>query len=284
MQNAHIVTDSYAHFAEQFPVTVVPNRITIAGRTYREGIDISAEKALRLIDKEPQPPIVTPPSVAEYVDVYARLARTHKAIISIHTSRELASGWENAREAANQLAGSCDIVVIDSQTICAGQAMLVRVAAKALAQYETLDEVVQAIRGAVERIYSVFYVETIDYLLQNHIMSSSHALLGMMLGVKPFLTIEAGQLKPIEKVRTRAQAVERMVEFLVEFEELEDAVILQNKPNMSEQTRMLQDRLSLEFPGRYFPYTMYSPSLAAIIGTDASGLVILETEMDGFQK
>jgi fatty acid-binding protein DegV len=85
---------------------------------------------------------------------------------------------------------------------------------------------------------------------------------------------------PMEKVRTRVQAIERLVEFAVEFTEIDDAVIVQHKPFLSEQTRMLQDRLTIEFPGRVFPHALYGPSLAALIGVDAMGLVVLERELD----
>ncbi|MBC8100589.1 MAG: hypothetical protein H7Y11_14195 [Armatimonadetes bacterium] len=40
---------------------------------------------------------------------------------------------------------------------------------------------------------------------------------------------------------------------------------------------MLQERLGLMLPGREFPTSVYGASLAALIGADASGLVLLET-------
>ncbi|HEX2620285.1 MAG TPA: DegV family protein, partial [Phototrophicaceae bacterium] len=101
-------------------------------------------------------------------------------------------------------------------------------------------------------------------------------------GVKPLLSIEEGRLMPIEKVRTRLQAVERIVEFVTEFDGIRKAVILQHRPAISEQTRMLQDRLSVDVPNREFPYSVYSPSLAALIGADASGLVLLEDETENY--
>jgi DegV family protein with EDD domain len=285
MQNVHIVTDSCAHFANahfvhQHPVTIVPNRITIAGKTYREGVDLSAEDAFRLMAHQSTPPVVQSPTEADYLEVYTRLARTSDAIISIHATREMYPSWARAKNAAQQLAGT-KIMVIDSQTLSAGQGMLIRVAVKAIEEMDNVDDVVREIRGAVERTYSVYYVETMNYLLQNKIMSPSHTILGAMMGIKPFLTIEDGRLTPMEKVRTRIQAVERLVEFAIEFTDIDDAVILQHKPYMSEQTRMLQDRLAVEFPGRHFPYALYGPSLAALIGTDATGLVVLETELAG---
>src|SRR5690606_4875370 len=158
------------------------------------------------------------------------------------------------------------------------QGMLVRLAARALSEVETVDDAVRVLRGAVERIYSVYYVETTDFLMQNHIMPPAHSILGMMLNLKPVLTVEEGRLVAMEKVRTRMQAVERLVEFAAEFNQLEDAMIVQHKPGITDQTRMLNDRLEVDFPDRRFPGTIYGASLAALIGADATGLVILENE------
>jgi DegV family protein with EDD domain len=291
MSSIHIVTDSTAHFAnsylvQQFPVTVVPNTIHIAGKSYQEGVNLSAEDAMQLIAHEHHLPNVTSPSEAEYLAVYQHLAGGTDTIISIHPSRRLYRSWQNAQAAARQLAGQTEIVVIDSQMVSVAQSMLVRVAARACASGDSLETVVRKVRGAIERIYSIFYVDSVNELLQKGVLSRSHTILGAMLGMKPFLTIEEGSLRPIEKVRTRAQAIDRLVEFVVEFTDIEDVVILQNKPFPSEQTRTLQDRLAVEFPDRHFPYLLYGPSLTALMGKEVTGVVILENEMefldDGF--
>lgn len=276
--NIHIVTDSCAHGQLPANVTVVPNTIIVQGKSYREGVDLSPEDALRLFHHQPYAPLIRVPTQEDYLAVYERISRDADAILSIHCSREILPGWQNARDAAQQVMGHCRIEVVDSRTISAGQSMLVRLAAKTLASGEPFDEVVRVLRGAIERTYSVYYVESTEYLMQNRIMSPSHSILGMMLNLKPVLTVEEGRLRPMEKVRTRVQAVERLVEFAIEFEALDDAIIVQHRPGSSDQTRMLYDRLGAEFPNRRFPNTLYGASLAALIGTDATGLVILESE------
>ena len=281
----HIVTDSTAQFTQphagsQSDITVVPNTVTIAGRAYKEGVDLSTEDALRLSIRERVNPVVTSPDEAQFADVYRRLASRCDAIISIHPSRKIFSSWDHASAAASQIAGPCEIVVIDSQTVSAGQAMLVRAALQAARMHSTVEDVVRAVRGTVDRIYSAFYVETVNSIFQTDVLDPSHIILGAMLGVKPFLSIEDGVLKPIEKVRSRSQAIERLVEFVVEFTDIDEVIILQNKTHLSEQTRTLQDRLAVEFSDRHFPYMQYGPSLAALIGTDAMGVILLESEMD----
>jgi DegV family protein with EDD domain len=286
MPKIHIVTDSCAsfansHFVEQSPITVVPNTVTIAGGTYREGIDLKAEDTLKLIAKNYNTPVVIKaPSVADYTKVYSRFIRTHDAIISIHASREIYESWQNAKIAAEQMMGRCQIIVIDSQSLCAAQGLLVKVATKAASELTKTDDIVRTIRSAVDRIYSVYYVDSLNFLSHNKLLSWSHQTLGTMLGIKPFITMEEGKLTIIEKVRTRNQAVDRLVDFASEFINIEDKSIVHNKLAITDSTRMLQDRLSSAFPGQYFPYSVYNASLAALIGTDATGVVILERNMD----
>lgn len=280
----HIITDSCAHLPdpqllEQYPITVVPNKIEIGGKVYQEGVDLSPEEALRLISRQNRPPVVTSPSEADFLRAYNKVARSHQAIISIHASREMYSSWNNGRRAAQQLSGSAEIAVIDSRSLCLGQGLLVELAAKLAAGGIAFEHLVRQVRGAVDRVYAVYCVETVDYLLYNHLISSGHGILSAMLAVKPFLTVEEGRLVAIEKVRSRAQTVERIYEFVAEFDgAIDRGIIVQPKTAITEQTRMLQERLQVELPDQPFPFSLYGASLAALIGADASGFVLMESE------
>lgn len=287
MPRIHIVTDSGARFSNprlvrHFPVTILPNTIDIAGARYLEGVDIDVDRAFELISNHGQPPIVEPPSENDYAELYARLSHFCDAIISVHPSRELSSSWSNGRLAAQQVSSSCEIAVIDSQSLCAGQGMLIRVAARAANEQETAEEVIQTVRQAVNRIYSVYCVRNVDFLRANGFMKPSHAVLSTQLGIKPFVSLEDGNLIVIEKVRTGGEIIERLVEFLVEFTELEDAVVLQDQKHITEETRLMQDRLALEFPGQHFPFTMYSATMASYLGTEATGVAVLENAVDEY--
>ncbi|MEO0561099.1 MAG: DegV family protein [Chloroflexota bacterium] len=281
----HIVTDSNAHFAHpqlmaQYPVTVVPNTLHIAGQAYREGVDITTEQALELIAHQMTPPQVDPPSVEDYLAVYTHLAGANDAVISIHASRVISKSWYNARVAAEQMQGALQMTVIDSRTLDAAQGLVVRAAARVIEATNDLDEVIRVVRAATERAYAIYYVEDVEYIMRNGLMSPSHAILSKLHETYPLLTVEDGALLTIEKVRTRGQAVDRLVDFAIEFVDLEDALILYHRAYMSEQTRTLQNRLTTEFEDRHFPHALYGPALASLIGTEATGLVILESAWD----
>ncbi len=211
-----IVTDSSAQFIDpsviqRYGITVVPLEIQIGAYTYREGVDIDAERFFQRVAESHTLPELIAPSVEHFAEVYARLNRQTDQVLSIHLSRSIHSTWENARAASQTLLGRCEIVTLDSQTTSVGLALLVETAAKCAENNASLDEVVRTVRKMIPRVYAIFYVETLDYLRRAGLVSESQAILGAMLGIKPFLTIEEGELITMEKVRTRPQAIDKLV-------------------------------------------------------------------------
>lgn len=278
----YIVTDSGAQFAqsyyiEQNRIMVLPNRVELDGKMYREGVDITAEEVMKRMFKSKLTPIIHSPTVEDYVDLLGKLSATGKPILVITSSREMFDSWANARMAKQQL-GNENIHIVDSKTVCAGQGMLVKVAIRAINDNKSIHDVVRLVRGASERIFTLYYSENIQPHTHRQIMGESHALLGMILNIKPFFAIEHGRLSTVEKVRTRSQALERLVEFAIEFTDIEDILILQYRLGITDQARQLQDRLAAEFPKYKFPYALYGTALASKIGYEAIGIVILEEE------
>ncbi len=282
----HIVTDSSAQFnhpqvAAQYPITIVPNTLVIAGQHHKE-YDIPAEKVLELITRQDVPPRVIAPTVEDYAAVYTRLAYHHGGIISIHASRELSDSYAHAQTAAKQLDGHVQVHVIDSRTLDAAQGMIVRAAARAAENdISDMDDMVRQVRATADRAYALYVTPTTDYLVHAGVLTAEHAVLNAMHKTMPLLALEDGVIVPTEKVRSYTQAVDRFLEFVTEFEAIEDGLILQPRAFMNEHTRNLQDRLTQEFPGKHFPHTIYGASLACLIGADATGLAVLECDPDG---
>lgn len=286
MSRIHIVTDSTAHFTDPtFParhsLTIVPLTIHIGKQSFRDGVDITTGQLFQRAKPNGSAlPTASAPTPEQFAAVYEELHKTSAQIISIHASGKLSHVPHNARLGADNFQGRCKIIVIDSLSTSIGLGVLVEAAALAVERGETLDDVVKLVRGMVPRLYTVFFIETMEYLAQAGRIGKAQAVLGQMLGIKPFLTLEEGDIVPMEKVRTRAQAVEKIVEFVIEFSEIEHMGILQSSPHHTEDTRLLLERLEMEFPGRTWPVLTYGPALATLLGPDAMGVIIYEGEVD----
>lgn len=284
MRKIRIVIDSAADFASpaivgRFGMTIVPQTIYFGEDHYQEQLEMDAEKFFQYISHDVPYPRLSAPSVEAYITIFKKLCTSTDQIISLHSSRYLSQSFHNAKEAAENLLGRCEIAVIDSQTTSAGLGLLAEYAAQVAETTTSLDEAVRMIRGAISRTYCIFYVDTLDYIQKSGLLGEAQAVLGTMLGIKPFLTIESGELMTMEKARSRSQAIDKLVEFATEFMAIDKLLILQSSPFTTESVRQLQERLAAELGKRNFANLLYGPTLASYLGPDATGIFILENEL-----
>jgi DegV family protein with EDD domain len=279
----HIVTDSAVTIeptvAKRLGVTIVPLTIRIGNKDYQDGTDLDHEELLHCMTRDRIRPSIVGPTAEQFRQVYSRLARRTNQIISLHSSASLSLVHREAQIATSEFLGRCDIVVMDSETLSLGLGILVQAAARLANESVPLVEIMRQIRGTIQRIYIVLITETLDYLEHSQLISPAQAILGTMLGIKPFLAIEEGQIIPMEKVRSRERAVDKLAEFANEFSAIEQMIILQNTPYPTEETKMLQERLALVATGKKdkgYPILLYGPLLASHIGPDGMGLMVYE--------
>lgn len=278
-----VVTDSTAYLepgaAEELGISIVPLNIHFGDEVLRDGIDITADEFFRRLDRSSEMPTSSPPSRSAFEAVYRELSKTTDEIISIHISSKLSQTCAVAQAAATPFLGRCNVVVVDSLTTSLGLGILATTAAKAAAQGKALGDIVRMLRGMIPHIYVVFFVETLEYLERGGYIGRAQAILGSMLGIKPLLIIEDGEIVPLEKVRTRSKAIDKLFEFVVEFSHIEQMAILQKSPVATEETLLLIERLEMTLPGMEFPVITYGPVLATHVGPNTVGVIVYEGMM-----
>ncbi len=282
MPNVRVVTDSTVHLDAEdiarLDITVLPVQIQLGDQIFVDGPDLDREWFFQQMAHSALPPRSMAPPLSLFAETYEELCQTTDHILSLHVSSSLCDVCAVARQAASSMLGRCEIAISDSQTISVGLGILVKAAGEAAAQGQSLDRIVRLIRGLIQRIYVVFFVETLDYLEREGRIRPAQALLGTMLNIKPFLTMEDGELIPMEKVRFRDKAVDKLFEFVSEFSDIEQIAILQSTSRPTEETKLLLERLELLFPGIEIPTVLYDPTLASHLGLGALGVIVVEGE------
>ena len=131
-----IVTDSGTDIglspeeAAELNIHVVPLKVTLDGKTYREGIDIQQEEFYKLLENTDELPVTTQPSPGDFADLYRELAKTDPDILSIHMSSGL-SGTHNSAVLAAEMVPEANITLVDTKTLSAAAGWQVVAAAKA---------------------------------------------------------------------------------------------------------------------------------------------------------
>ena len=182
--------------------------IEIAGADYTEffeRLSASAEGAT-----------TSQPSVGDFCAVYEPLLAEGRDIVSIHLSAGISGTCESASQAKERLTaegkGGEGIQVYDSRSACGGQAMVVLAAAAAAEGGADGPAALAAAERSRDALAMWFAIDTLEYLRKGGRIGAAQAWLGSALQIKPILTL-GEEITPVERVRTRRRAFERMVDY-----------------------------------------------------------------------
>jgi DegV family protein with EDD domain len=207
-----VVTDSTADlpdaWRERYDIDVVPLKVLFGEETFRDGVDMNNEEFFARLAASSKLPTTSAPSPGEFAELYARLAKDHDGCISIHLGRSLSATVEAARVGAQSVEGF-RVDVIDSETVTMPMAFLCQVAAECA----TLVEASAAVKERIPKCRVLALLDTMRYIEMGGRVSRASAMIGTLLDVKPLLLVAEGEIKPVDRVRTRSRAIPRMVEF-----------------------------------------------------------------------
>jgi DegV family protein with EDD domain len=217
-----VVTDTTAYLPEQMATELGIHRVslyvTLDGDQRRES-EISGEQYddfYERLRRSESGATTSQPSVGDFTSVYEPLLADGRDVVSIHISSGISGTFDAANQARAQLIdsgkGGERITVWDSRSACGGQGLMVLTAANAAARGASGSETMHAVERARAALKNWFAIDTLEYLRRGGRIGSAQAWLGSALQIKPILTLEE-EITPVERVRTRRRAFERMVEF-----------------------------------------------------------------------
>ena len=224
-----------------FMLVPMPVTIRTPGEPDRQLQDLTAaevDEAIMLAHVMGQTVSTSGPAPGVFADVYDELAsRGFTHVVSVHLSGELSGTVEAARTGARlSRLGSKGVSVVDSRTVAGAYGHAVVRALEVLnsassdvvpsPDYPTSDylsseqlspaQLVDYIQSVCEQSTLYFYIPTLDALRRGGRVSPALAMVGQMFQIKPIGTITEGKLAYVERPRTAARALERLVEVTVQ--------------------------------------------------------------------
>ncbi len=211
-----VVTDSTASLPKSWAaaasVDVLPLHVLVGRESLAEGVEITGAQVTELLRAGKQSVTTSGPSPGEFVEFYREVAQRRSVdhIVSVHLSGRISRTIESAQLAAAAVRSDVEVTVIDSRTL--GLAMGYAVCSgAALADHgASAEDIAAHIRQGAAECSAYFYVDTLEFLRRGGRIGAASALLGGALAIKPLLTVADGEVKPWERVRTRAKAMARL--------------------------------------------------------------------------
>ena len=268
-----VVTDSTADLPDEWrdrhDVEVVPLKVLFGKETFRDRVDMSNEEFFRRLAASDTLPTTSAPSPGDFAEVYRRLAKDHDGCISIHIGAQLSATVEAARVGAQAVDGF-RVEVIDSQTVSMPIAFLCQVAAEC----DSLDQAAQAVQRRVPKSRVLALLDTLRYLEMGGRLSRAQAMIGSMLDLKPLLLVADAQIKPVDRVRTRARAIPRMVGYFEGDMPVEHVAVMHAQA--ADEAEQIAAALRKDFPDREVAVGQIGCVLGTHTGPKALGIVYLK--------
>ncbi len=244
-----IVTDSPADIqpdiAQEHQITVIPAILVMDGKSYEDGGDLSREEFYERLPAMERPPTTAAPSSGTIAAAYRRLLDSGAAhIVSLHVASSISAIYTAARVAAEPFGDK--VTVLDSGQLSLGLGFQAIAAARAAGQGADLPDVLDAIRDTRRRTRVVAMLDTLDYLRRSGRVSQLQASLGAVLRMRVFVELHEGRINFLERVRTRARAIERLWEMIVTQGPFEQFAVLH--ANAATDAQNLMDELISSLP------------------------------------
>lgn len=170
-------------------IHVVPLVVSLDGKSYREGLDITPDEFYEKLSATDALPTTSQPSPGDLAAVYRELAASDPSILSIHISSGLSGTLNSARTAAASVP-EAKITIVDTKTLSVGAGLQVEAAARALRAGWSLDAVLAMVQRLQQASHTMFTLKELKYLIHGGRISHMKGLIASLLDIKPLIGVE----------------------------------------------------------------------------------------------
>lgn len=260
-------------------IHIVPLRVTLGDKTYREGLDIGKEEFYQMLVASRELPRTTQPSPGEFAEVYRSLAKTDPDILSIHMSSGLSGTYQSA-VLASQMVPEARVTHVDTKTLSVPSGWQVEVAARAMKAGWALEKILEMVKSVSHATETMFTLEELKYLIHGGRISHMKGLVASVLNIKPVIAVEKekGTYVQLAFLRTFKKAIKGVVDIMEKKHapgaSLRVQVVHAQNPEGAEA---LQEQIAERFNCTFLPKMAMSLVLGAHTGPSMIGVAYADT-------
>ena len=248
MPRIAVVTDSTADIPgdaqERLGIEMVYLSVAWDGQSYRDKLDLTLPEFYKMMRQRSTLPTTAAPSAGHLEQLYERLLGEYDHIISVHLAGKLSATHGVAKSAGDRV-GNGRVSVVDSgqMSMCLGW-LAIR-AAEMAAEGAGPAAIVEELESWVPRLRLYAVLDTLANVQRSGRIGRAQALVGALLNFKPLILIKEGQVFPVERPRSRATAMRRIVDVVAnQGRVLKVGVANGDAPEiMGDLTQMVRERI-----------------------------------------
>lgn len=208
-------------FVKENNIQVMSIQVNISGEEIPDdlGVSISHKNFYSLI-RNGKLPTTSQVNVDAFESSFRKYVSEGYSIIYIGFSSAL-SGCVNsarlAKEIIDEEIKDADITIIDSKSASMGLGLLVYYAANMIQEGNSKENIINWIEENKLKVNHWFTVDDLNHLKRGGRISSTVAIVGTMLSIKPIMQVDnEGRLVPVSKVKGRKKSIKTLCDKLKE--------------------------------------------------------------------
>lgn len=200
-----IVVDSTANIRDdiEHEFSVVPVTIRFGEEEYIDGVTLSNKQFYEKLIECDELPATSQPTPDSFGRVFKEAIENGDEILVITISTKLSGTYQSAMIAARDFPGK--VHVIDSKSVAIGAGILAEYALNLVKQGMEIKEIAEKLEIEKENIRLIALLDTLEYLKRGGRISTTTAIAGTLLSIKPVINISDGAVEILGKARGSKQ-------------------------------------------------------------------------------
>lgn len=189
-------TDLPSDFRGRFPTVAMP--VFFGTEKFYDGINITHAEFYDKLKECAELPKTSQATPADFADIFSTLDEGDEAVV-LTLSSKLSGTYQSAVIAAEDY--SDRIFVVDTRTVTIGAGVLAEYAFSLAESGMSAREIAEKITVERDKVRLIAMVDTLEYLHKGGRISAAVAVAGGILGFKPVICVENGEVKLLGKAR-----------------------------------------------------------------------------------
>ena len=281
MSKVALVTDSTTYMppelVKKYNISVAPQVVIWGDETYKDGVDIGSQEFFTRLKTAKNMPTTSQVAVISFQEIFQNLVEKGYDVLALLISSKLSGTIQSAIQAKDLMGSSREKVnVVDSQSVAMALGFQVLAVARALEDGASLQDAMALAEKSCQYTGVFFAVDTLEFLHRGGRIGGAQRFIGTMLNMKPILAIQDGRVEGIERIRTKAKALDRVLELTTEKIAGRTPVRLATlHANAAEEARTLLTRAEQALNPVESLFTEVSPAVGIHTGPGTVGLAFM---------
>lgn len=207
------ISDLPQEILDKYNVDIVPLTVMFNNKEYLDRVTLTTKEFYKMLRESDNMPKTSQATYVQFKSIFEKYDENTEVIYIAGSS--VASGtYQSAMLAKND--GHDNVFIFDTENLSIGSGLFVIKACEMAEKGCSVNEILSTLEGYKNNVEVSFSVDTLEYLKMGGRISSTKAVLGNLLSIKPILEVKDGLVSQKSQVRGKKQIYSTLAKNIVD--------------------------------------------------------------------